>query len=58
MYAIYMLTFKVLHRKAPQYICELFHWHTPARPLRSASATSLVPIRNKATIILYSTVDA
>ena len=44
---ILMLTFKVLHRQAPPYICELFHWYTPARPLRSASTTSLVPKRNK-----------
>ena len=44
---ILMLTFKVLHRQAPPYICELFHWYTPARPLRSASTTSLVSKRNK-----------
>ena len=31
----------------PPYICDLFHWYTPARILRSASTTSLVPNRHK-----------
>ena len=44
---ILMLTVKVLHRQAPPYICELFHWYTLARQLRSASTTSLLPKRNK-----------
>ena len=42
-----VLTFKVLHREAPQYIIDLFHWYSPARPLRSSLTTSLVPNRNK-----------
>ena len=48
---ILMLTFNVLHRKAPPYMCEIFHWYTPARPLRSASTTSLIPKRNNT--VLY-----
>ena len=44
---ILVLTFKVLQGQAPTYICEMFQWYTPARPLRSSSTTSLVPNRNK-----------
>ena len=44
---ILVLTFKVLHGQSPRYICEMFQWYTPARPLRSSSTTSLVPNRNK-----------
>ena len=44
---ILVLTFKVLQGQAPTYICEIFQWYTPARPLRSSSTTSLVPYRNK-----------
>ena len=42
-YKILVLTFKVLHNEAPAYIANLFNWYTPARTLRSASTTSLVP---------------
>ena len=42
-----VMTFKVLHLEAPQYIIDLFHWYSPARPLRSSLTTSLVPNRNK-----------
>ena len=42
-----VMTFKVLHQEAPQYIIDLFHWYSPARTLRSASSTSLVPQRGK-----------
>ena len=42
-----VMTFKVLHQEAPQYIIDLFHWYSPARTLRSASSTSLVPQRSK-----------
>ena len=42
-----VLTFKVLHREAPQYIIDLFHWYSPARPLRSSLTRSLVPNRNQ-----------
>ena len=44
---ILVLTFKVLHNNYPQYICELLQWYTPARALRSASTTSLVPNRSR-----------
>ena len=40
-----VLTFKVLYGQTPMYICEMFQWYTPARPLRSSSTTSLVPNR-------------
>ena len=46
-FKLLVLTFKVLHLQAPPYICDLFHWYTPARILRSASTTSLVPNRHK-----------
>ena len=42
-----VLTFKVFYLQTPPYICDLFHWYTPARILRSASTTSLVPNRHK-----------
>ena len=41
------MTFKVLHRKAPKFIVDLFHWYSPVRPLRSSLTTSLVPNRNQ-----------
>ena len=46
-FKLLVLTFKVLHLQALPYICDLFHWYTPARILRSASTTSLVPNRHK-----------
>ena len=42
-----VMTFKVLHQEAPQYIIDLFHWYSPAWALHSASSTSLVPQRSK-----------
>ena len=42
-----VLTFKVLHREASQYIIDLFQCYSPARPLPSSLTTSLVPNRNK-----------
>ena len=41
------MTFKVLHSQVPSYMCDLLHWYTPARTLRSASTTSLVLNRSK-----------
>ena len=41
-----VMTFKALHLDVPQYIINLFHWYSPARPLPSSSTTSLVPNRN------------
>ena len=46
-YKLLVLTFKVLHSQAPGYISDLFNWYTPARALRSASTTSLIPNRSK-----------
>ena len=40
-YKLLVWTFKVLHQQAPPSVCELFHWYTPVRLLRSASSTSL-----------------
>ena len=31
----------------PPYICDMLNWYQPARALRSASTTSLVPNRNR-----------
>ena len=41
------MTFKVLHSQVPLYMCDLLRWYTPARTLRSASSTPLVPNRNE-----------
>ena len=46
-FKILVITFKALHSQVPSYMCDLLHWYTPARTLRSASTTSLVPNRNK-----------
>ena len=46
-YKLLVLTFKVLHSQTPGYISDLFNWYTPARALRSASTTSLIPNRSK-----------
>ena len=46
-YKLLVLTFKVLHSQAPGYISDFFNWYTPARALRSASTTSLIPNRSK-----------
>ena len=35
-YKILIMTFKVLHSQVPSYMCDLLHWYTPARTLRSA----------------------
>ena len=41
-FKIFVMTFKALHSQVPSYICDLLHWYTPARTLRS-----LVPNRSK-----------
>ncbi len=46
-YKILILTFKCLHGTAPLYLRKLINWYTPARNLRSASTTSIVPARNR-----------
>ena len=46
-FKILILTFKTLHQQTPKYICDLFHWYTPTRALRSASSISLVASRSK-----------
>ena len=46
-FKILILTFKALHQQTPKYICDLFHWYTPTRALRSASNISLVASRSK-----------
>ena len=42
-----VMTFKVLHLEASQYIIDIFHWYSQARQLRSSLTTSLVPNRIK-----------
>ena len=56
-YKILVLTFKVLHNEAPAYIANLFNWYTPARTLRSASTTSLVPNKNKTVMLGRRLID-
>ena len=46
-FKILVLTFKILHRDAPGYLCELLNWYHPTRHLRSANRTSLVPSRSR-----------
>ena len=46
-FKILVMIFEALHSQVPSYMCDLLHWYTPARTLRSASTTSLVPNRNK-----------
>ena len=46
-FKILVLTFKILHRDAPGYLCELLNWYHPTRHLRSANTTSLVPCRSR-----------
>ena len=46
-FKILILTFKALHQQTPTYICDLFHWYTPTRALRSAYSISLVASRSK-----------
>ena len=43
-----------LHQQTPKYrsICDLFHWYTPTRALRSAFSISLVVSRSK-TVSFY-----
>ena len=41
------MTLKALHSQVPSYMCDLLHRYTPAKTLRSASTTSLVPNRTK-----------
>lgn len=42
-----LITFKLINKTAPAYICDLFNWYCPRRYLRSMNTTSLVPIKNK-----------
>ena len=56
-YKILVITFKVLHNEAPAYIANLFNWYTPARTLRSASTTSLVPNKNKTVMLGRRLID-
>ena len=46
-FQILVLTFKILHRDVPGYLCELLNWYHPTRHLRSANRTSLVPSRSR-----------
>ena len=46
-FKILTMTYKASHHNAPQYICDMLNWYQPARTLRSASTTSLVPNRNR-----------
>lgn len=46
-FKILVMTYKALQEVAPAYICELLEWYVPARNLRSASTTSLVPSRHR-----------
>ena len=41
------MTYKASHHNEPPYICDTLNWYQPARTLRSASTTSLVPNRNR-----------
>ena len=45
------------HNEAPAYIANLFNWYTPARTLRSASTTSLVPNKNKTVMLGRRLID-
>ena len=40
-YKLLVWIFKVLHQQAPPSVCELFHWYTSVRLLRSACSTCL-----------------
>ena len=46
-FKIFVLTFKILYRDAPGYLCELLNWYHPTRHLRSANRTSLVLSRSR-----------
>ena len=46
-FKILTMTYKASHHNTPPYICDMLNWYQPARTLRSASTTSLVPNRNK-----------
>ena len=46
-FKILPMTYKASHHNAPPYICDMLSWYQPARTLRSASTTSLVPNRNR-----------
>ena len=46
-FKILVLTFKILRSDAPGYLCELLNWYHPARHLRLANTTSLVPSRSR-----------
>ena len=46
-FKLLVFVYKALHTSTPSYQCELLNWYQPPRPHRSASATSLVPNKNK-----------
>ena len=46
-YTLLVLTYKTLHGTTPAYICEMFNWYHPTRPLRSSAFPSLVPNKHK-----------
>ena len=46
-FKILTMTYKTSHHNAPTYVCDMLNWYQPARTLRSASTTSLVPNRNR-----------
>ena len=48
---ILTITYKASRHNAPPYICDMLNWYQPARTVRSASTTTLVPNRNR--IIRY-----
>ena len=50
-YKTFVITFKLLHNEAPAFLANLFNWYTPARTLRSASTTSLVPNKSKTVML-------
>ena len=56
-YKTLVITFKLLHNEAPDYVANLFNWYTPARTLRSASRTSLVPNKSKTVMLGRRLID-
>ena len=46
-YKLLVLTYKTLHGTTLAYICEIFNWYHPTRPLRSSAFPSLVPNKHK-----------
>ena len=46
-FKILTMAYKASHQNTPPYICDMLNWYQPARTLRSASTTPLVPNRNR-----------